>query len=342
MLQFTTGNILESDTQCLVNTVNCEGYMGKGIAYQFKLRFPENNRDYIKACNNGSLVIGKIHYFWEDEKLIVNFPTKDHWREKSKIEYIEQGLSQLTNLINSLNIESISIPPLGCGNGGLNWLDVKPIIVESLSPISDSTDILIYEPSKYFGTKSKEAPRLNVSHVVLMKFKLKLRKFNKLRLQKTAYFMNFFLGKQYFKFSKHKYGPYAHSIDILTKDIKEFQSFYSVDTNEALKIALTITTSKSTDQKIKDFSDSIDQAAVFVNAIQSDKELELISTICSILEFGKELEARNIINEIKAWSWEKAEKFSEAEILDALKFLVDENIVEVNLLGLYSLKSHES
>ena len=85
MYSFVTGNILESHTQCLVNTVNCEGYMGKGIAYQFKKAFPKNNDDYIKACKTGELTVGKIHHFIENNKIIVNFPTKDKWREKSKI-----------------------------------------------------------------------------------------------------------------------------------------------------------------------------------------------------------------------------------------------------------------
>ena len=138
MFKFTVGDILESSTECLVNTVNCEGYMGKGIAYQFKLRFPENNKDYIKACRNTSLKIGTVHYFWEKGKLIINFPTKDKWRQKSKIDYIHQGLVELVKLVQSLNIKSIAIPPLGCGNGGLNWSEIKPIIIDYLTPISDS------------------------------------------------------------------------------------------------------------------------------------------------------------------------------------------------------------
>ena len=338
MFQFVTGNILEANTECLVNTVNCEGYMGKGIAYQFKLRFPENNRDYVKACKNGSLKIGAIHFFSEAGKLIINFPTKDKWREKSKIEYIHKGLAELVKLISSLEITSIAIPPLGCGNGGLNWSEVKPIIVEYLTPFSDSLEIFIYEPSKYFEAKTTEAPKLNASHLVLMTIKLKLGKFNKLRLQKTAYFVNVFLGKEYFKFSKHKYGPYAHSIDILCREIKEFQDYYKVNTEEAFKLGETIIISKSTDQKIKNLSEPIAQAAHFVNAVDRDKELELIATVCSILESSGELTNEDIVEEIKAWSEEKANKFNEEEILNAIDFLIKENIINKNLMGLYDLK----
>ena len=98
MIRYTTGNIFESNAKCLVNTVNCEGYMGKGIAYQFKMRFPENNRDYVRACKYGNLRIGTIHYYIENGILIVNFPTKDKWREKSQMYYITGKQKRNTNL----------------------------------------------------------------------------------------------------------------------------------------------------------------------------------------------------------------------------------------------------
>ena len=131
-----TGDLLQSSAEALVNTVNCEGYMGKGIAYQFKLKFPQNNIDYIKACKKGTLKPGQLHYYCENGKIIINFPTKDKWRNKSKIKYIEDGLDALILLIENLNIKSIAIPPLGSGNGGLIWLDVKRIISEKLEGIS--------------------------------------------------------------------------------------------------------------------------------------------------------------------------------------------------------------
>ena len=108
MYSFVTGNILESHTQCLVNTVNCEGYMGKGIAYQFKKAFPKNNDDYIKACKTGELTVGKIHHFIENNKIIVNFPTKDKWREKSKISYIDKGMDTLIDFIKNKELDKNS------------------------------------------------------------------------------------------------------------------------------------------------------------------------------------------------------------------------------------------
>lgn len=135
MVEFVTGNIFDSGADCLINTVNCEGYMGKGIAYQFKMRFPENNIDYVKACKSGKLRIGTIHYYKEDGIWIVNFPTKDKWREKSKIDYIEKGLDMLVGFITEYKPKVIAIPPLGCGNGGLDWNIVKKIIIDKLQSV---------------------------------------------------------------------------------------------------------------------------------------------------------------------------------------------------------------
>lgn len=128
MLTYTTGDLLKSGAEALVNTVNCEGYMGKGIAYQFKLQFPKNNEDYVRACKSGALAIGKLHYYKEKDKTIINFPTKNRWREKSHMEYIGKGLDQLVVLIQNLDLSSIAIPPLGSGNGGLIWAEVKLLI----------------------------------------------------------------------------------------------------------------------------------------------------------------------------------------------------------------------
>lgn len=151
MFHYVTGDLLQSSAEALVNAVNCEGYMGKGIAYQFKLQFPETNAAYVKACKNGELLPGKLHYFRERGKLVINFPTKNKWRAKSKLEYIEGGLYALIDLIGDMGIQSIAIPPLGSGNGGLNWDDVKQVIARQLEPVSSLVEIFIYEPSKNFA-----------------------------------------------------------------------------------------------------------------------------------------------------------------------------------------------
>src|SRR5262245_8179408 len=125
MLELTTGNILSSDAEALVNTVNCVGVMGKGIALQFKQAFPENTKIYERACRADELHPGKMLVVQTgtvvNPKFIINFPTKKHWKGNSRIAYITAGLDALVNEIQNRDIQSIAIPPLGCGNGGLDW-----------------------------------------------------------------------------------------------------------------------------------------------------------------------------------------------------------------------------
>lgn len=111
--------------------------MGKGLAYQFKLMYPEMNKDYVNACKRGDVVIGRMHTYQTNDKLIINFPTKNQWRKPSKMEYIKQGIEDLIRIINEQKIKSIAIPPLGSGNGGLDWSEVRDLLSVSLGSIQD-------------------------------------------------------------------------------------------------------------------------------------------------------------------------------------------------------------
>lgn len=336
MITHVTGDLLQSKAQCLVNTVNCEGYMGKGIAYQFKLAFPENNADYVRACKNGSLHIGTLHHYQEKGKIIVNFPTKDKWRAKSKIEYIEIGLDQLVLLIEELGIKSIAIPPLGSGNGGLIWSDVKSLIESKLEPLAQNgkLDVFIYEPSRNYVAQPTVEPKLSLSALVLMQIKLHLTKFNKLRLQKTAYFMDLFGDQHYFRFIKHKYGPYDHDIDIVSQRIKEFQRYYNTSTTaEAYEIAYKKLTSDSVDSKLKCFLPLIDKAANYVNGIETDSRLECVSTILFLLETNGPSTEEDIIEGFRTWSEDKSKRFPKEVIQDGISYLYDTGIVENTFSG---------
>ena len=135
MVTYTQGNLLEADVDAVVNTVNTVGIMGKGIALMFKEQFPRNFEAYARACDAGEVRIGKM-FVTENKELfgprwIINFPTKTHWRVKTKIEWVEDGLKDLVRVIREKEIQSIAIPPLGCGNGGLDWSDVRPLIEAS-------------------------------------------------------------------------------------------------------------------------------------------------------------------------------------------------------------------
>lgn len=334
MIVYTTGDLLKSNADALVNTVNCEGFMGKGIAYQFKLEYPENNKSYIKACKSGALRIGKMHYCNEKGKIVINFPTKDKWRAKSKIEYIESGLDELILLINRLNIKTIAIPPLGSGNGGLIWGDVKQLIEKKLSGISNRVEIIIFEPSQNYISLPVEEPKLSTSGLVLMDIKGKLKKFDTLRLQKTAYFINIFSGQNYFKFGRHKYGPYDNAIAIISKTIKEYQKYHNVkNTEEAYSILYKKIVSEKVDNKLKDLIPFIEKSTEFVNSISSNHELECLATVTYLIEEKNILSEEEIVSSFRGWSKDKANRYPETEIVEAIMKLYELGIIEKTLTG---------
>lgn len=332
MFHYITGDLLKSDAECLVNTVNCEGYMGKGIAYQFKLAYPENNISYIEACKSGELKVGKIHYASENNKVVVNFPTKDRWRAKSKMEYIISGLDSLVEFIVKNRITSIAIPPLGSGNGGLVWNEVKPIIEEKLENISKDVEIFIYEPSMNYKAKSTIEPRISLSALILMQFKFHLKKFGKIRLQKTAYIVSALSGEEYFKFKRDKYGPYDYSIEIVSKNIKEFQKFHNVQTQEAYRIAYNKLTSDSINRKLELFIPYIERVSKLVNSLD-ENSVECLATMMFLIEEEGILDVDGIIKGFRLWSNEKSEKFSDVDIFKSIDLAEENNLIEKTMYG---------
>lgn len=146
MIEYVKGDIFESGTQAIVNPVNCVGVMGKGLALEFKKRYPLNYIMYKKSANIGKIKIGQIFTTVSGQTIILNFPTKKHWKDKSDYNYIKYGMIDLINVIKSLKIKSIAIPALGCGNGGLEWERVKKIIEEPLKELD--IVVKIYEPKR--------------------------------------------------------------------------------------------------------------------------------------------------------------------------------------------------
>jgi len=148
MITYTTGDIFTSNCQALVNPVNCVGVMGKGLAKEFKSRYPENFDVYRLTCNQGKVKIGKMLVVTPVEKggtYIINFPTKLHWMRYSQIGYITMGLIDLVKVIGMFEIKSIAVPALGCGLGGLEWGNVRPLIEYKLGGL-EGVEVLVYEP----------------------------------------------------------------------------------------------------------------------------------------------------------------------------------------------------
>lgn len=151
MIKETNGNLFEAKTEAIINAVNCVGVMSKGLALQFRKNFPEDYfKAYKTACQNGELKIGKVHVYAlnndTNPKYIIDFPTKDHWREKSKPEYIESGLQSLIETIEKRKIKSIALPALGCGLGGLNYKEVRVLIEKAFVHISN-IEVFLFMPN---------------------------------------------------------------------------------------------------------------------------------------------------------------------------------------------------
>ena len=174
-MEFTTGDILRADVEALVNTVNCVGFMGRGIAAQFKRVFPENFRSYEGACRRKEVVPGRMFVFSTGQltnpRYIINFPTKRHWRGKSRLEDIELGLVALVKEVQERKIGSIAVPPLGCGLGGLDWSEVRPRIERAFADVPD-VRVVVFEPSDDAAasrmSKAKEILKATAGRAVLV------------------------------------------------------------------------------------------------------------------------------------------------------------------------------
>ncbi|WAT15552.1 type II toxin-antitoxin system antitoxin DNA ADP-ribosyl glycohydrolase DarG [Xanthomonas fragariae] len=222
MIMFTQGNLLQARVEALVNTVNTVGVMGKGIALMFKERFNENFLRYAAACKAKQVRTGKVFVTEANEldgpRWIINFPTKQHWRGDSRIEWITEGLQDLRLFLIENKVGSIAIPPLGAGNGGLDWADVRPLIEEALAGLD--TDILVFEPTVKYQNVAKRSgvEKLTPARALIAEL---IRRYwvlgvecSLLEIQKLAWFLERNIERAGLptldlRFAPHKYGPYA-------------------------------------------------------------------------------------------------------------------------------------
>ena len=222
---FKTGNILAEDVEALVNTVNCVGAMGRGIALQFKKAYKDNFDAYASACKRDEVRPGKM-FVYETHRLtnpryIINFPTKRHWRGKSRMEDIECGLTALAEVIRSRNIKSIAIPPLACGLGGLDWADVRPRIEQMLLEFDD-IEAVVFEPggapAEERFSRSREAPKMTAGRAALVGLMHRylaglLDPFvTLLEVHKLMYFMQATGEPLRLAYTKAPHGPYAENL----------------------------------------------------------------------------------------------------------------------------------
>lgn len=224
MIEPKRGNILEADAEALVNTVNSVGVMGKGIALQFKKAFPENYETYRKAAKRGEVYPGRMFIYatgrMVNPKFIVNFPTKRHWNKPSSLEDIWIGLLALVEDVKRLGIRSIALPPLGCGLGGLNWKDVRPLIVQAFEELPD-VHVMLYEPlsapdasAMPVAQRNDVLTRARAMLIRLMdRYRIPGYTLTLLEVQKLAYFLQEAGEPLNLRYRKDKFGPYADNLN---------------------------------------------------------------------------------------------------------------------------------
>lgn len=343
MIQYITGNILDSDAQALVNTVNTIGVMGKGIALQFKKAYPNNFKAYEKACQNAEIAVGKIFITRDSnvslgEKIIINFPTKIDWRKPSEYKYIEDGLDDLIKVIKTNQIKSIAIPPLGAGNGGLKWEKVKKIIEEKFSQLN--IKVYVYEPTAQIKEHlKKERVKLTDARALLLYVLYDLVRngeyVSEFSSEKVCYFLQRFGAKKYFKlkYEPNFYGPYSGKVRFVLNAINGSYVMGYSDMNKKPFEPLTLVADgyskvKTHVETNRELFNITQRTIFFLRGFYSDFALELLSSIDYISTKEDTFEKQIISQKLEEWSDRKRSLFSNQKYIDiSLKHLQNESFV---------------
>lgn len=301
MIEFTEGNLLEADAEALVNTVNTVGVMGKGVALMFKEAFPENFKRYEDACAAKELHLGEMFATERSDlygpKWIVNFPTKAHWRYPSKLDWIEKGLDDLKRFVKANNIQSIALPPLGAGNGGLPWSEVRALIVEKLSALHD-VRVIVYEPTRKYQNVAKRTgvekltPARALIAELVRRYSILGIECSLLEIQKLGYFVERFSAKLNlpplkFEFGANRYGPYSDRLKHLLNsldgsylhcdkrlgDAGPFEPIHFDDSKRDL-VAVYFTSSEA-----KPFQPALEATSRLIDGFESPLGMELLATV---------------------------------------------------------------
>jgi len=297
MIELRQDNILQIDAEAVVNTVNSVGVMGRGLALQFKKAYPDNFKAYQLACKNNEIYPGKMFVFkrpaFYNPKFIINFPTKRHWKEKSRIEYIEKGLDSLVQEIKNLNIKSIAVPPLGCGLGGLDWNDVRPLIEQAFTALPD-LNVFLYEPvgspNPEDQAKSLLLPKMTKGRAALLSL---MRKYlaavmdpsiTLLEIHKLMYFMQVSGEKLQLKFEKGPYGPYANNLRHVLNVIEGhfILGYGDAEDNPEKQIELLPKAIESAADFLKDHSDTdvhFKKVTDLIQGFETPFGMELLATV---------------------------------------------------------------
>jgi O-acetyl-ADP-ribose deacetylase (regulator of RNase III) len=332
------GSLLAADVDALVNTVNTEGVMGKGLALQFKKAFPEAFTSYERACKAGEVEVGRMHVVKRlaSPRFIINFPTKKHWRRPSRLEYIDAGLSDLVECISALGIRSIAVPPLGCGNGGLDWADVRPRIERAFAEIPD-VHVVLFEPAgaptadEIIDRRARPAMTASRAAVLALMGRYNATSYDYrlslVEVQKLAYFLQVAGEPLRLEFKPHFYGPYA---DNLRKALRNIEGHYtrgladgqnSPETQlEILPGALEEAEAQLVDQP--DVRARLERVARLIEGFETPFGMELLGTVHWVMSHSPAVsELPCVVAEVQGWSVRKRSQMKAGHIEAAWKRL---------------------
>jgi O-acetyl-ADP-ribose deacetylase (regulator of RNase III) len=337
MINFKQGNLLEENVEALVNTVNCVGVMGKGIALQFKQAYPDNFKQYKKACDASQIKPGQVFVFKTGSllpKYIINFPTKRHWRERSQISDIDTGLKDLAKKVAELGIKSIAIPPLGCGNGGLNWSTVKPIILAAFANYPD-VKVIIFEPTGSpqadkipIAKKEIKMTRSRALYIKLLEiYGIAGYRLSRLEIQKLAYFLQEAGEPLKLRYKKDKYGPYADNLNhVLQKlDGAYIRGYGDRDSKSQIHV---LPEGKNRAQKFlnkhPDAQEKIERICKLIEGFETPYGLEMLATVhwVTVEEPIAASDPDYAILRVQDWSERKREMFKNQSLAKSLEEVI--------------------
>ncbi|GAB3897583.1 type II toxin-antitoxin system antitoxin DNA ADP-ribosyl glycohydrolase DarG [Spirosoma agri] len=339
MIHFLTGDLLSSNAQALVNTVNTVGVMGKGIALQFREHFPLNFKLYKKSCDNHKLQPGTLLVVHEPtldgERIIINFPTKTDWKHKSSYAYIESGLKELVRVIDEERITSIAIPPLGCGNGGLKWEKVRPMMESYLNGVS--SDVYIYEPNEAVKQVLQQQQVKKHTHLTPARAMLLYALFSYEKMgehaslfvaNKLAYFLQRLGENLRLNFVAHHYGPYATEVGHVLyklngsymtgmeqKEAKAFEPLH-LRYDKYDEVRTFVESNLKSEQRQR-----LDDLLVLISGFQSALSLEVLASVDFITDREGPLPTEDVFKRLQNWSDRKKRLVKERHVTVALEQL---------------------
>jgi len=319
VIEETQGNLLNAEAEALVNTVNCVGVMGKGIALQFKQAYPEMGKAYEKACEQGEITPGRVQVWHtgalSGPKYIINFPTKREWFRKSSYADIQSGLVSLVEQIKRLGITSIAVPPLGCGNGGLSWDKVRPMILEAFAAVP-AVRVLLFAPvgapataERVIRTKRPNLTRARALFIsAIDRYSVLAYQITLLEVQKLAYFLQEAGEPLRLKHSKAQYGPYADNLNKVLETLEgHYISGFDGERSPEREITLSEGATAEAVAFLKNEMDAqsrLDRVGRLIEGFETPYGMELLSSVhfVAVRDEARATDAGDAVTKVHAWS----------------------------------------